>query len=239
MTGGYQPLATYGALADIPVEEARFRPDVDHDDLIRAGRFGAPYIRRAPGFQALIYLHDGQRYRVLAFWQDRGAIERFHQEGRAELVARERAELPESPWVTHLDEFRGGVARRQLMGPRMSLEQTDLAAPAQPAPVAVCDLTGVCDAEPLFALLVELVPAAGAAMLQQFRGFMFSSICDFGDGNISFYLGFRNPEEHAAFRATAAVTALRARMAAVVDAQHATLASSDGHLLGWTVREIT
>ena len=239
MSGGYQPLATYGALADIPFEEARFRPGIDHAELIHAGRFGAAFVRPAPGFQSLIYLHDGERHRVLAFWQDHAAIQRFHREGRAELIACEQAELPGSPWLTHLDEFRGGVARRQLMGPRMSLEQTDLMAPEPPAIAVIYEAAGVRDIDAVLALWQEMAPLRGLARIQQFRGFMFFSACDFGDGNISFYLGFRTPEDHAGFRASATVIALRERMAELVSAQNGALSSRDGQLLGWTVRQIS
>ncbi|CAN5514303.1 hypothetical protein BH23CHL2_BH23CHL2_18460 [soil metagenome] len=119
MVDGYQPLASYGAQAGRLVEEARFQPGVNDDDLIRAGRLGAQYIRPADGFHSLVYLHDGHRHRVLAFWQDQDSIQRFHSGKRVELLEREIASWPESPWITHLEGFRTGAALRQLMGPRM------------------------------------------------------------------------------------------------------------------------
>lgn len=238
MSRGYQPLADYGALADIPVEEARFQPGVDHNDMIQAGRFGAAYIRPATGFQSLIYLHDGLRHRVLAFWQDHESTQRFHREQREELLARERVELPDSPWITRLDSFRRGVARRQLLGPRMSLVQTDLETPSPPATVVVCDISGVNDPEPFLDTLQEIAPISSSPMLQRFRGFMFFSACDFGDGDLTLYLSFRTNEDHTAFRASKFVSDFRERAGEIIAAQRATLSTSDGQLLGWTVRQI-
>lgn len=239
MSSGYQPLAAYGALADIPVEEAHFRSGVDHDDMIHAGRFGASYVRPAPGFQSLIYLHDGQRHRALAFWQDREAIEQFHREQREELLERERAELPDSPWITHLKAFRSGIARRQLMGPRMSLEQTDLATPSPPATVTVCDFAGVTDTNPLLDAIQHLASTSGPPRIQQYRGFMFFSVCDFGNGDATLYLSFRTSEDHANFRSSDSAIDMQERLRALADAQQATLSTSDGQLLGWTVRQFT
>lgn len=238
MSGGYQPLASYGPLSDIPVEEARFRADIKHEDLIQAGRFGAAYVRPAPGFQSLLYLHDGLRHRVLAFWQDQESIERFHREHRAELVELERINLPDSPWITGVDEFRSGIARRQLLGPRMSLAQTDLATPSPPTSVHVCDFAGVRDAAPLLDIFDDLIPTAASPELLQFRGFMFLSCCDFGGGNFSFYLGFREPEDQAGFRASDLYENFSRRVESVIQSQRATRTTTNGQLLGWTVRQI-
>lgn len=238
MSGEYQPLAAYGALADIPVEEAHFRPGVDHDDMIQAGRFGASFIQPAAGFQSLIYLHDGTRHRVLAFWHDHDSIQRFHDEQREELLARERVELPDSPWITSLERFRSGIARRQLLGPLMSLPQTDLATPRFPAAVVVFDVSGVKDAKPLLDNLNDLVPDRGSALIQQYPGFMFFSLCDFDNEDFTVYMGFRDSPAQANFDTSGYVAGFRERAAPILHEQGATLTANHGHLLGWTVRQI-
>ncbi|MEZ4520780.1 MAG: hypothetical protein R3A46_03895 [Thermomicrobiales bacterium] len=238
MAGGYQPLATYGAVADIPIEEARFHPGVNDVELIQTGKLGARYLRSADGFQSLVYFHDGERHRVLAFWQDHGAIQRFHMERRAELVELESKESPESPWLTRLEGFRSGIALRQLMGPRMNLEQTDLEVPSPPAVAIVHDAVGLTDVVSVFNIWCELVPTGELAKIQQFRGFMFFSACDFGNGDLTVYLAFRTEEDLVAFQDSDFNAGIQQRVTDAIDAQYASSTFRHGRLLAWTVRQL-
>ncbi len=238
MSRGYQPLVAYSALSDVPIEEARFQPGVADENLLEAGRFGGSFIRPAPGFQSMIYLHDGERHRVIAFWQNEVSIEQFHAGRRKELIEQERRELPESPWVHQVESFRRGVARRQLLGPRMGMQQMDLATVSGFAPALIYEVSGATDMAAILELWADLVPRAGAPKIQEYAGFMFFAACDYGAGDFSIYLGFRDRPGCDGFKVSEFAVAYHRAATEILASQDATLTIHEGNTLAWTVRQI-
>lgn len=238
MSGGYQPLAAYGAQSGIAIQEARFKPGVSDDALVRAGQLGARFIRPSNGFRSLIYMHDGQAARVLSYWRDEAAIQRYHHTVKPELVAYEAAHWPESPWQTHVAGLRDGTATPYLVSPRMTVTHHDIVVWEPPAAVLVRDLSGIQDAATLLALWTAAAPESGRSPLLDHQGFMFFSACDFGGGEFSTYLGFQRAEQLDAFLSSAFYAEYDSAVTAIVESQGAASATLRGRLICGCVKEM-
>jgi hypothetical protein len=235
---GYQPLASYGASSGVQVQEARFRPGASDAALIEAGRLGAAYIRPADGFQSLLYMHDEQGGRVLSFWRDRAALDRFHEETRPKLYAYEQEHWPESPWHTHLLGLRNGTATPHLIGPRMTVDANDVVVWSPPAALLACDITGLLDSRPLVEWWSQAAPASGHALWRDHPGFMFFSACEFDGGEASVYAGFQSAGNLDTFMSSAFYGDWNARTCVLVEAQQAAHRITRGRLLSWFIRQV-
>jgi hypothetical protein len=238
MSKGYQPLASYGASSGVQVQEARFRPGASDEDMIAAGRIGAAYIRPADGFQSLLYMHDGQAARVLSFWRDRTALQRFHNETRPKLYAYELERWPQSPWLTHLLDFRDGTAAPHFIGPRMTVNADDIVVWSPPAALLVCDMAGLRDTRPLVDWWSQAAPSSGHALWRDQPGFLFFSACLFDGGEASVYAGFQSAGDLDTFMSSTFFGGWNARTCALVEDQQARLQIHRGRLLSWYIKEI-
>jgi hypothetical protein len=238
VSGEYRPLAAYGAQAGIAVQEARFAPGVSDASLVRAGRLGARFIRPTDGFRSLVYLHDGHAARVLAYWRDEAAIQRYHRTVKVALSEHEAAHWPESPWLTSLEGLRVGAATPYLVTPRMTVDHHDVVVWSPPAAVLIHDLNGIRDPEPLLALWEQSAPESERSPLQDHPGFMFFSACDFGDGEFSAYLGFQTADQLERFVATSYYAAYDDRITQLVAAQNAHTTTAHGRILCGCVKEM-
>ncbi len=67
---------------------------------------------------------------------------------------------------------------------------------------------------------------------------MFYGACDFGEGNASVYLAFSDQDDCESFKSSDFTTTFQERAVKLLSVQDATLTQLEGHLLGWTVRQI-
>ena len=238
MANSYQPLATYGALADVPIVEARFRSGATDQHIIRAARSAARFVRGARGFESLMYFYDGSGHRMLAIWRDSADIDRFHERQREEIANIERSEWPDSPWNTHFDGFSRGIAIRHLMGSQMTSGHVDLAVPDEPLVLSIIDVTGMSDSRPLLELCSDLVPSSGSPAIQSHEGFMFVSACTFGNNAVSIVAGFRNDTNRASFDASPFMRKCRNDTESIARSQSAHLSIAEGRLLCWSVKQL-
>lgn len=238
MSDDYQPLAAYGAQSNITIQEARFKPGVSDDALVRAGRIGARFIRPTDGFRSLIYIHDGQRARVLSNWRDEAAIQRYHSTVKPKMMEYEATHWPESPWQTELAGMRTGTATPYLVSPRMTVSHHDIVVWDPPAAVLIHDLSNIRDSAPLLALWTGIAPETGRSPLLDHQGFMFFSACDFGGGDFSVYLGFQSDAQLERFLASPFYAGYERALGEILAAREAERVTARGRLICGCVKHM-